>query len=74
MPKPSLTLSSLIFATALCGCAANGPVVKPPPVCPAPPPVPTSLMQPPNVEQSLRRQLFESAPKPTPKSGHSRQS
>lgn len=62
----------LTFALAISGCATTGGGVKPLPACPLPPPPPANLMQSPEYEKRLRDELFESEPRPTPKSEGSR--
>lgn len=74
MRNKTLMLSLPAFALALSGCARSGVDVRPPPACPAPQPVNPSLMHPPSNEAKVRAILFESPPKPTPKSGRSRRS
>lgn len=58
-------LLSCVLATS--GCVRTGKDVKPPPACPQPPPLPQVLAMPPNYEQRLRLELFDSAPNVTPK-------
>lgn len=69
MPKLMRAALLTICALSVCACAPSG-VVRPP-VCPQLGPVPASLMQPPQTETKVRRELFEPAPKPTPKSAPS---
>lgn len=71
MYNKTLTALLLICVLAIYGCASNGVAVKPPPVCPVPPPVPASLMQAPTYEQQVRQQLFELPPTQTPASARS---
>jgi len=72
MHKLTLTAPLLICALAISGCAQRG-VVRPP-VCPKLGPVPASLMQAPQTETKVRRELFEPPQKPTPKSAPSKPS
>lgn len=58
-----MTVLLLTCAAGVSACAARGPVQ-----CPTPMPPPPSVMQPPETEKRLHRELFESAPKPTPSS------
>lgn len=60
----------LICALAISGCANSGKAVRPQPdgICPKPQEPPASLMQTPTFEQQTRDILFESPPKPTPRS------
>ena len=59
MPKTCKRLLPLVFALTICGCAATGKDVLPPPTCPHPQPVPPELMVPPNYEQRLRDELLQ---------------
>ncbi|KGQ19912.1 hypothetical protein LF41_2419 [Lysobacter dokdonensis DS-58] len=57
----------LICGLALCGCKSVGPVV-----CPTLPPPPPSVMQPPETEKKVRRELFVQPETPTTKSAPSK--
>lgn len=61
MRKTAPTALLLIFVLASAGCATKSPPYTPP-VCPQAPPLPASLTQPLNAEQSLSRLLLESEP------------
>lgn len=65
--KAKLRLLCPIFALALSACGSTGKRPSPPVTCPAIPPLPSQLSERPNYEQSLRHELFESEPKPTPR-------
>lgn len=67
MRKTRRGVLPLICALMSCGCASSGPVVKPV-ACPALPPVPPSLMTPPDYESRVRRELFEQQPNAMPTS------
>ena len=67
MHKPRLIALSLTCALALSACGSTGKRPSPPVTCPAIPPLPSQLSERPNYEQSLRHELFESEPKPTPR-------
>lgn len=66
-----IALLALLLTFALSGCASvpSGGVK-----CPALPPVPANLMQPPTTEAKVRQTLFEPQQTPTPKSVGSKQS
>lgn len=69
MRKPALLALLLTFALSGCASVPSGAVK-----CPALPPVPANLMQPPTTEAKVRQTLFEPQPKQTAKSGSSKQS
>ena len=64
-----LLLTGLLLTCALvsAGCATKSPPYTPP-VCPQMPPLPASLTQPLNAEQTLSRLLLESEPAAMPSS------
>ena len=68
MHRTITTLLSLTCALTICGCAATGKAVLPPPSCPQPPQPPPELMAEPNFEHVVRLILFEPAPNATPES------
>ena len=69
MPKYALASLLLTFALSGCASAPSGDVK-----CPALPPVPASLMQPPTYGQKARAILLETPTPQTQKSGSSKQS
>ena len=71
MHRTITTLLSLSCALTICGCAATGRAVLPPPSCPQPWPPPPELMAEPNFERTVRLILFEPAPNATPESAPS---
>ena len=56
---------SLIWILVLPGCALTGKDAKPLLICPQPPPLRGTLMNSPDYEGRLRRELFESEPSVT---------
>ncbi len=62
-PNALLLICCLVSA----GCATKSPPYTPP-ACPKPPPLPASLTQPLNAEQTLSRLLLESEPAAMPSS------
>ena len=67
MHKLSPKLWWLAFGLALSACGSTGKRPSPPVSCPQVPPLPATLMKSPSYEQSLRQELFDSEPKPTPR-------
>ena len=71
MHARNMLLLLLILSAALSGCVRTGKDARPPPSCPEPPNPPPALMTPPDYENRLRLELFESGPSVTPTSGDS---
>ena len=78
MHKSAPLVCLTIFAAVLCGCAGNSAKRRPPPstacIRPDLPDPAPSLMQAPDYENTLRRQLLEPEPAPTRRSAPSRPS